>query len=197
MRRIFFILPLAAAAIFGLAAYKLTRRYEPLRDADYEKPQPAPPFILADEHSRPVRFDQRYRGRQKVLIVFFDGTHGPDRNPLVAALRDRFSDLKRTGAAVLAISAARPAQNRYGVNLERRRSGEERPEDELQFPFPLLSDILDYQEHRRYGAFDAEANQPIEAVFVVDRVGLIQYSHIGAAKLGGVDDWIRELRDVR
>lgn len=197
MRRILIILPISAAVILGLAAFKLTRRYEPLRDQDYEQPLAAPAFILADEHSRPVRFDLRYRGRQKVLIVFFDGTRGPDHSPLVAALRDRFGDLKRTGAAVLAISAARPSQNRYGADLEHRQSAEPQPDDELRYPFPLLSDILDYEVHRRYGAYDAQSNQPLESVFVVDRLGLIQYSHIGAERLGSIDDWLRELRDVR
>jgi peroxiredoxin len=197
MRRIFLIIPLSAAILLGLAAFKLTRHYEPMRPEDYAQPVPAPAFALADEHQRLVRFDQQFRGRQKALIVFFDGTRGPDQSSLVAALRDRFSDLKRTGAAVLAISAARPSQNRYGANLELRTSAAPQPDAELRYPFPLLSDIVEYDVHRRYGAYDAQADRPLECVFVVDRTGLIQYSHIGAQGLGQVDDWIRELREVR
>jgi peroxiredoxin len=197
MRRVLLILPLAAAVILGLSAYKLSRHYEPLRPEDYDQPWPAPEFSLPDEHQRLVRFDQRFRGRQKVLIVFFDGSQGPDHSPLVSALRDRFTDLKMTGAAVLAISAARPSQNRYGANLELRQSADANPEAELRYPFPLLSDILDYEVHKRYGAYDATADRALEGVFIVDRSGLIQYSHIRTERLGNIDDWIRELRDVR
>lgn len=197
MRRIFLAIPLSAAVIIGLAAYKQSRHYEPLRPEDYARPEPAPTFALADEHQRLVRFDQQFRGRQKVLIVFFDGTQGPDRSPLVATLRDRFTDLKKTGAAVLAISAARPSQNRYGANLELHQADSNQPATELRFPFSLLSDILDYDVHKRFGAYDAQADRPLESVFIVDRIGLVQYSHVGAERLGDVDDWIRELRDVR
>ena len=196
MRRIFLVIPLAALVISGLAAFKLTRRYEPLRDEDFIKPLPAPRFHLADEHSRVVRIE-RYLGRQKLLIVFFDGSRGPDHNPLVAVLGDRFADLKATGAAVLAISAARPSQNRYGANLEHRQSAAPQADAELRFPFPLLSDILDYEVHKRYGAYDEQTGTPVEGIFVVDRLGLIQYSHLGANHLGRIDDWIRELSEVR
>jgi peroxiredoxin len=196
MRRIFLILPVSAAAICGLVAYKLSRHYEPLSPRDYEKPPPAARFQLPDEHSRVVRLE-RYLGRQKILIAFFDGSKGPDRNAIVNSLKDRFADLKQTGAAVLAISAVLPQQNRYGANLERHQSANPDPKDELHYPFPLLSDVLEYDVHKRFGAFDQQSNQPLESLFVVDRLGLVQYSRIGADQLGTVDDWIRELRDVR
>ena len=197
MRRIFLLIPLSAAVLIGLAAFKLSRRYEPMRPEDYAQPEPAPAFALADEHQRLVRFDQRFRGRQKVLIVFFDGTRGPEHSCIVAELRDRFADVKRTGAAVLAISAALPSLNRYGDQLERRQAAAPQPETELRYPFPLLSDILEYDVHKRFGAYDAVENRPLESAFVVDRTGLIQYAHIGPERLGKIDDWIRELRDVR
>ncbi|MBS0260438.1 MAG: redoxin domain-containing protein [Planctomycetes bacterium] len=196
MRRLFLILPISAVLIGGLAAFKLTRQYEPLTSRDYEKPPPAPRFLLADEHSRIVRLE-RYLGRQKILVVFFDGTNGPDGSPLVSTLKDRYADLKRTGAAILAISASRPAQNRYGANLERRKSATADQAEELHYPFPLLSDIVEYDVHKRYGAFDEQANTPREGIFVIDRTGLIQYSHLGPDQLGTIDDWVRELRDVR
>ena len=196
MRRILLILPLSAVVIAGLIAFKVTRRYESSTAADYEKPQPAPRFLLADEHSQIVRIE-RYLGRQKILIVFFDGARGPDHNPIIASLSQRISDIKRTGAAVLAIDAERPSQNRYGVNLERRQTAEADSSTELKFPFTILSDILEYDVHKRYGAYDADQEQPLEAVFVVDRAGLIHYSHIGPEQLGAIDDWLRELRDVR
>jgi peroxiredoxin len=196
MRRIFWVLPLALVVISALGAYKLTRHYEPLTADDYERPQPAPRFLLADEHSRVVRLD-RYLGRQKLLIAFFDGTRGADQNSLVTSLSQRFAEVRKTGAAVLAIDAERPAQNRYGPRLERRQTAESDPRAELKFPFPLLSDILEFDVHKRYGAYDTQAAEPREAVFIIDRSGLIQYSHLGPDQLGTIDDWLRELRDVR
>ena len=102
---------------------------------------------------------------------------------------------------MLAISAARPSQNRYGAQLEHLKidasGGGAAEQEELRYPFPLLSDILDYAVHRQYEAFDERTGKPREAVFVVDRAGLIQFVHRGPGKLGRADDWIKELHDVR
>jgi peroxiredoxin len=197
MRRILLIIPVSAALIAVLVAFKLTRRYEPPADESANDARPAPLFQLYDEHSQIVRL-ARYIGRHKLLIVFFDGRQGPDHNPLVAHLRDKFAELHATGAIALAISAARPSENRYGTNLERRGAAATPPADsELRYPFPLLSDILDYEVHRKYGAFDFQAQEPLEAIFVVDRAGMIQHVHLGPGELGSVDDWVRELRDAR
>jgi len=45
--------------------------------------------------------------------------------------------------------------------------------------------------------FDERTGQPREAVFVVDRAGLIQHAHLGSDRLGTAEEWIRELRQVR
>ena len=204
MRRIVWVLPISAAVIAGLLAFKLTRRYEsPAEESAFEAPfdaRPAPHFQLYDQHSRTVRLVS-YKGRQKLLIVFFDGSQGPDHSELLTRLRGKFAEMHATGAIVLAISAARPSQNRYGAHLEHLKidssgAGAAR-DDELRYPFPLLSDILDYEVHRQYQAFDARLGQPLEAVFVVDRAGLIQYAHRGPDQLGIADDWVKELREVR
>jgi len=199
MRRILLLIPASALVIIALVAFKLTRRYDPPVEESASDVRPAPLFQLYDEHSQIVRL-ARYLGRHKLLIVFFDGRRGPDRSPLVAELRDRFADLHATRAIVLAISAARPSENRYGLNVERRKAAPAAAapaESELRYPFPLLSDILDYEVHRRYGAFDFRAQEPLEAVFVVDRAGLIQHAHLAPYGLGDVDDWVRELEEVR
>jgi peroxiredoxin (alkyl hydroperoxide reductase subunit C) len=183
--------------IAGLVAFKLTRRYEPAVDEKPGTVRPAPLFQLYDQHSQIVRL-ARYVGRHKLLIVFYDGSRGPDASTLLGQLRERFPELHRARAIVLAISASRPSENRYGVNLERRPAvAAPAPESESHYPFPLLSDILDFEVHRQYGAFDFDAQKPREAVFVVDRSGTIRYAHFGPADLGEIDDWVRELNAVR
>ncbi|HLJ10169.1 MAG TPA: redoxin domain-containing protein [Planctomycetaceae bacterium] len=198
-RRIFLVIPASAALIAALAAYKITRQYEPADESSAVNVRPAPLFQLYDQHSQIVRL-QSELGRKKILIVFYDAREGSHESPLIAQLRDRSTEIRDCRAAVLAISAARPSQNRYGVHLERLKTAPESnsptAEREITYPFPLLSDIL-YEVHKKYGAFDAAAGQPIEAVFVVDGAGFIQYEHKSPQALGTVDDWIAELREVK
>ena len=201
MRRIILVLPISAAVVVGLVAYKMSRRYETPAEESAFDVRPAPHFRqLYDQNSRLLRLES-YLGRQKLLIVFFDGSQGPDHSELLTRLRDTFAEIHETGAVVLAISAARPSQNRYGAKLEHLKvvpSGAGTAGDEeLRYPFPLLSDIVDYEEHKKYHAFDERAGKPLEAVFVVDRAGLIQYAHLGPDQLGTADDWIKELREIR
>jgi peroxiredoxin len=197
-RRIFLVLPAAAVVIVGLIAFKLNRRYEEPAPVAAGDVRPAPLFKLYDEHSQIVRLE-RYISRKKLLIVFFDGSQGPEYSELLERLRDNFAQIHAAGGQVLAISESRPSQNRYGANLEHRTSAAS--DDEIRFPFPLLSDIstseLAAPVHREYGAFDEAKNQPREGVFVVDRAGLIQYTHLGPDRLGSPAEWVHELEHVR
>ena len=199
-RRIVLVIPISAAVIAGLVVFKWTRRYEAPADDIAFDVRPAPYFQLEDTHSRMVRL-KSYIGRSKLLIVFFDGSQGPDHSELLSQLGDNYREIHATGAVVLAISAARPSQNRYGVNLEHLKinpaGANSSEQDELRYPFTLLSDILDYAVHRQYGAFDDRSGKSREAVLVVDRAGLIQYAHLGPEQLGNAVEWIRELRQVR
>ena len=200
MRRLLLIIPISAAVIAGLVAFKLTRHYDPPSEQESAAAvRPAPLLKLYDQKSEIVRLE-RYVGRSKLLIVFYDGSRGPEDSSLLTTLRERYADLHATGAVVLAISAARPSENRYGKNLEHRKGAGENAStaasEEIRYPFPVLSDIL-YDWHRQYGAFDEKSQQPREAVFIVDRAGYIEYEHIGPDRLGQIDDWIRELREVR
>jgi peroxiredoxin len=201
MRRIFLVIPISAALIAGLVVFKLNRRYEPVIEEPVIEVRPAPDFKLYDQHSQIVRLE-RYIGRDhKLLIAFFDGRQGPERSSLLSLLRERNSDFQRAGGVVVAISALRPSEIRYGIGLGHLHGtpadGAPSAASEIQYPFPVLSDIVDYEVHKRYGAFDEKAQVPIEAVFVVDRAGWIQYAHYGPGGLGGVEDWLRELREVR
>src|SRR6266478_4957443 len=176
MRRILLLIPVSAALIAGLVAFKLTRHYEPpVEVPSAAAVRPAPLLTLYDQNSEIVRLKERYIGRAKLLIVFYDGTRGPEGSPLLATLRQRYGDLHATGAVVLAISAARPSENRYGKNLEHRKAAGQSgssSDGEIRYPFPVLSDIV-YEWHRQFGAFDEKTQQPLEAAFIVDQAGLI------------------------
>jgi len=197
-RRILLVIPISAVVIVGLIAFKLNRRYEEPPAVAVGNVRPAPVFKLYDEHSQIVRLE-RYISRKKLLIVFFNGSQGPEHSELLAQLRDSFAQIHAAGGQILAISESRPSQNRYGAKLEHRTTAA--PDDEIRFPFPLLSDIATSDVaapvHREYGAFDETTSQPREGVFVVDRAGLIQHAHLGPDRLGTTADWVHELEQVR
>jgi peroxiredoxin len=185
MRRVLLVIPFSAVVIVGLAWFKLTRTYSHAPVAAVATGvRPAPLFQLYDEHSQIVRL-ARYIGRHKLLVVFYDGTRGPDRSELLQSVKHNYAKLYEKGLIVLAIGASRPAENRAGIE----RDG--------PFGFPILSDVFDYEAHRRWGAFDTAANKSREAVFVVDRSGVIRHSHLGPDGLGTPDQWARELKEVR
>ena len=83
MRKILLIPPIAAVVITLLIVYRLNRP-EPVRTQESSPvvvARPIPLFQLYDEQSQLVRV-QRYVGRHKLLIVFFDGSRGPDQSEL-------------------------------------------------------------------------------------------------------------------
>lgn len=186
MRKILWVIPISAAVIAGLVGFKLTRPpvAAPAGEIATTFFGPAPLFQLQDERLRPLKVS-RYVGRHKLLVIFFDGTNGPDKSPLLMQARADYDKLQKTGAMVMAISSALPQHNRAGIE----RVGE--------FPFPLLSDIVDFEVHRRWGAFDDAVDKPLEGVFVVDRAGNIRAKHLGPDRLGTADLWIGELQQVR
>jgi peroxiredoxin len=193
MRRIFLVIPISGAIIAGLVWYRLHRAPVVVSPVAVAKAvRPAPPFLLYDDQSQIVRL-ARYIGRHKLLIVFFDATNGPDGSELLNALREgeQFLPIHETGAIVLAIGAVRPSELRPPPDERGERTFRERP-----FPFPLLADF-DGTVHRLYGAFDEASGKPREAVFVVDRIGIIRHTHLGPDDLGTPGDWARELRQVK
>ncbi|MFN0055353.1 MAG: redoxin domain-containing protein [Planctomycetales bacterium] len=198
MRKLFLVVPLSAVVVGGLVGYRLANP----RTASPEfvvsvSGRPAPLFQLYDEQSQIVRL-ARYIGRHKLLIVFFDGSRGPDESALLVNLRQAFLPIRKTKAIVLAISSLRPSQLRPPPGERGERTSRAEP-----FPFTLLADTLDNPDqpdhavHRLYGAFDENNRAPREAVFVVDGAGIIRHAHLGPAELGTPAQWARELARVR
>ncbi|HTI52170.1 MAG TPA: redoxin domain-containing protein [Planctomycetaceae bacterium] len=192
MRKIVLVIPISAALIAGLVWYRLHRAPTTAAPVAIASARRAPQFQLYDEQSQIVRLE-RYLGRHKLLIVFFDGTKGPDGSDLLNQLRegDQFLPIHETGAVVLAIGALRPSELRPPPNERGERTIRDRP-----FPFPLLADF-DGLVHRQYGAVDDTSGKTREAVFVIDRTGIIRHVHLGPDDLGTPGDWARELRQVK
>jgi peroxiredoxin len=192
MRKILLVIPLSAVAIAGLVFYRLNRPAPTTAPTPVAVTmRPAPLFQLYDEQSQIVRL-ARYIGRHRLLIVFFDGSRGPDQNELLLELRRKFLPIHETGAIVLAISSLRPSELRPAPNERGERTSRDEP-----FPFGMLADINDFEVHRLYGAFDDKTNRPREAVIVVDRTGIIRHAHLGPDDLGSPEDWADELRHLK
>lgn len=163
MRKLYFVIPVSAVVITALVIYKLNEPRQTTRPPGQvvQISRPAPPLKLFDDQSQLVRLE-RYIGRHKLVVVFFDGRNGPDHSPLLLELKQQFSQLHQAGAIVLAVSEATPFANRQGIERFEER-----------FPFPLLSDP-DFGVHERWQAFDTGAGRTRQAIFVIDRAGRIR-----------------------
>jgi mycoredoxin-dependent peroxiredoxin len=167
----------AAAVIAGLCAFKATRTYtvEPIQES-LTVTAPAPTLELYDQ-SYPSKFVriEGYLGRNRVIVVFFDGKSGADHSPVLARLREEASRLRSAGVYIMAVSTALPQENRKII----AKHGD--------FPFPLLSDP-DFHVHRDWGRFDESRGQPLRGVFLVDREGNITWSR-HSYRPQPLDDW--------
>jgi peroxiredoxin len=163
------ILPVAALAITGLVYFKSTQPQVQLSTSAREAIQrrrPATPFKLHDQRSQPFRLE-RYLGRHKLLIVFFDPSQGAARNAQLKLLKAGYEQLAAHDRKVIAISSATPYANRESFKL----GGD--------FPFHVLSDA-DYSVATEWGCMtNATPPQVLPAAFVVDRAGVISWSQVG------------------
>jgi len=193
MRKVLLVPPIAAVVIAALVVYRLNRP-ESVRTQLTLPPvvaRPMPLFQLYDEQSQLVRV-QRYVGRHKMLLVFFDGSKGPDHSELLLSLRREFLAIHKAGAIVLAIAAVRPSELRPQPNERGERVERAEP-----FPFTLLADFPVAEVHRQFGAWDDATDEPREAVVIVDRAGIIRMIHPAGEGLGTPTEWAAELRSVR
>jgi peroxiredoxin len=164
------LLGAAAAIIVGLCAFRATRTYGPQSSSTLAGlTAPAPAFELYDENSPShlVRLST-YLGRQRVVVVFYDGSQGAHRSHVLDVLRTEWAKLRKADVYVLAISTALPQENRKDTAAHEK------------FPFPLLSDV-DLSVHRAWGRYDEQRRQPLEGVFLVDRKGRVAWSNKNAA----------------
>jgi peroxiredoxin len=159
------LLGAAAVVIVALCAFRATRTYAPQSTtSEASVSGPAPPFELYDQNSPShlVRLST-YLGRQRVFVVFYDGSKGAHQSRELDRLRAEWSRLRKADAYVLAISQALPQQNRKDMA------------EHGTYPFPLLSDV-DFSVYRAWGRYDEQKKQPLEGVFLVDRKGEVVWS---------------------
>lgn len=163
------ILPLSAAIIAGLVWYKANQppaAPSARATAALQQRRPAQPFKLHDQRSQPFRLE-RYLGRHKLLIVFFDPSPGAAQNLQLQALKAGFEQLTAQGEKVVAISSATPWANRESF----KQGGD--------LPFHVLSDA-DMSVETQWGVMSqGDPPQVIPSAFVVDRAGVIHWAQIG------------------
>lgn len=162
MQRRIWVLPISAAIIVALSTYKLTRTYPDRRQSSIqtELVVPAPRFRALDPNNQLVKFE-RYLGRHRIILVFFNGDRGIDQDAFLLKLRDHFPTIEASGSIVVALSTALPQENRRIF----KAIGE--------FPFPVLSDPS-FNTHRLWGRFDKSTNRPLTGAFFIDRAGNVQ-----------------------
>ena len=177
------VLPLSAAVIVALVVYKLSRSYpDQSQELTTRTPmRPARPFEALDSNNQLVKFE-RYVGRHRMIVVFFDGDLGADKDPTLLRLRRDFDKIEATGAVVVAISGALPQQNRKSF----KQNG--------PFPFPILSDPGPfYSIHKLWGRLDEATGQPLQGVFEVDRAGRVAWSDRGPQPANNLDELIQNV----
>ena len=113
-----------------------------------------------------------FLGRHRVIVCFFDGEVGADKDAELLRLRERFDELKAHDVKVIAVSTALPQQNRAAMTKERVGP----------FPFPLVSDFDSTSAaealliHRRWGRIDAKTGKPLTGTFAIDRKGQVLFA---------------------
>ena len=181
MRRRVLVLPVLAAVIALLCAYKATRTYDRRAGgpAAARARRPVRSFELYDQKSRLVKFE-RYVGRHRIIVVFYDGRAGADTDANVRRLTQEFDRLNADGVVVVGISRALPQENRRAAA---RMGG---------IPFLLLSDITG-DVHRLW-------NRPLNSqpgLYWVDRGGRVAWSAAGPQPTADIETVLRAVNDSR
>jgi peroxiredoxin len=123
---------------------------------------------LPDQNFRLTKFD-RFLGRHPVVVLFFDGTPPLEDDELLVWLRDHAEAIYDEGWRIVAISSANPAEARAAA----QRTGQD-------WPFPVLTDMhlrdpAPTPVHYLWSRVDRATGAPQPALFLVDRMGLVEY----------------------
>jgi peroxiredoxin len=128
--------------------------------------RPAPPFQLIDQNGRPSQLEG-YLHRHRIVLVFFDASHGINGDPLMRRIRDFAPAIKRAGVRLIAVSL--PLRPEF------------KPEAE-NFPFPVLHDTRSGQLDSSsvlWGTAVLPAKGAVAdirpAVFVIEHTGLVEF----------------------
>jgi len=172
------ILPVAGLILIGLAGWRIQQleywRQNP-ESVNLQRRALAPRFELADHRRHLVKFE-RFLGRQRVVLIFFDAELGADRDPRLQPLLEKSQLLKTNGIEVVAVSSATPFAN---------QQAEERLGEPISFP--LLTDIdvtkpIPDPVHRMWGRYDETRNETLTGLFLVARDGTVAVDDRGIPK---------------
>ena len=140
----------------------------------------APGFEALDADNHLVRLGT-FLGRHQIIVLFFDGAAGADKDSELLRLRDRFEELQSRSIKVVAVSSAIPQQNRAAMKRSEK------------FPFPLVSDFDPLSPagllriHTQWGRRDPDSGQPRTGVFLIDRKGQLAFTVDGPRPMTNVD----------
>ena len=179
MRPRVLVLPIAAVVIAGLCLYKVMQPVPAPVTAGTTAARGRAPGIELGDHHRPQRLVKLggYLGRHAVLVVFFDGEAGADRDESLMRLVRERDRVEALDVKVLGVTGAVPQFNRAAVG---RLVEAGVLADAEAFPFPLLSDVggrdpaLFLAAHRRWGRYDEPSGRTRSGVFFIDRAGTVE-----------------------
>ncbi|MEX1096620.1 MAG: hypothetical protein WED34_11270 [Planctomycetales bacterium] len=194
MRSRFLVLPLSAAVIAGLVAYRYAREDAPVSEVDLVERRLAPPSRMSALDGKELRL-QGMLGRHVILLAFFDGHVPVTEEPLLALLRERHSDLHARNVEALAVSGA--PLGRYKADL---RAAAERGLPGSP-PFRLLTDmrsgpggiVIEGETHAEWGVPELLKSRPLPIVFLIDRGGRVPYGDDRPKPLDEPESAIRRL----
>ncbi len=131
-----------------------------------------------------------YRG--KWLVLFFYPLDFTLLCPTeITALSDRFEEFAELGAEVLGVSTDSIYAHRAWINTPRGENGLGR------LNFPLASDITK-RVARDYGVLIEEEGIALRGLFIVDPVGILQYTVVNNLNIGrSVDETLRVLEGLQ
>ncbi len=140
---------------------------------------PAPLFEGVDENNQMFRL-AAYAGRHRIVVVFFDGAVGADRDAAMMALKEHAEELAKQDVKVVALSQTIPQENRAALE---RLGG---------WPGPLISDI-DGSIHQKWGRLTTEG-APQPGVFLIDRKGTVAFYAGAPRPYSDLDQLWKDLR---
>ena len=128
--------------------------------------RPAPTFQLLDQNGRQANL-QSYLHRHRIVLVFFDSSHGLNGDPLMRRIREFAPAIKRTGIRLIAIST--PMTPEFKSQAE-------------NFPFPVLHDTRSgYPDSSSvmWGTAILPSTKSVAdirpAIFVIEQTGLVEW----------------------
>jgi peroxiredoxin (alkyl hydroperoxide reductase subunit C) len=130
----------------------------------------APDFELPASGGRAIKLSD-YRGKKHVLLAFYPFAFSPVCSLQLPGLQENLGKFKRLNAEVL------------GISVDSKHSSAAFAEH-LHLEFPLLSDF-EKKVTKAYGVL-REGGFAERALFVIDKNGVIAYSHVNP--LGEVPD---------